>query len=277
MCERDACQEITRKTTHQIWNGAHLTFFNQTYQSENLVQAKFESHEFLTLISPVFLLLYYSFHVFLSESCQRERGAVNPEQGNFWKAMSAAWKACALLTAVFGKGLGWVSTQVSYETAEEKTSIGLHASSWSFSRVGTPLGADPGFLTSLCCDVHIVYWLNKPVPDILRTVHCWLKGNHFVPAGSVRHMTLREMIFLSGLQEAEGQKWVTDNGICPTIFMWALCSQIHLDGSELSVTISICQVWIALEELEPSQVKASVKLIEIMHDMDMTSFWGPIN
>lgn len=106
---------------------------------------------------------------------------------------------------------------------------------------------------------------------------CWQKGNSFVPAGSARHMTLRGMIFLSGLQEAEGQKWTSDNGICWTIFMWALCSQIHWDGSELSVPISICQVWIALEEPEPSQVKASGKLIEIMPDMDMTPFWGQIN
>lgn len=64
--------------------------------------------------------------------------------------MSTAWKPHCLLSVVLAKGLGWVSRQVSYETAEEKTSSSLHAPSWSFFSVGTSLGVVPGFLTSLC-------------------------------------------------------------------------------------------------------------------------------
>lgn len=270
-----------------IWPSS-TRFISQKY----LVQAKFESHEFCTLISSVFLIFYYSFHAFLSESCHRGRGAqvrvINPEQRTKWaflgwKAMSTAWKPRCLLTIVFGKGLGWVSRQVSHETAGEKISsrsscflLELFQCRYTFTSC---FRLSQQSLSTRPLMFHIVCWLglNKPVSDISSTAHYWWKGNNFVSAGSVRHMTPREMIFLPGLQEAEGQKWVSDNGICSTIFMWALCSQIHLDGSESSVTISTCQVWIALEELEPSQVKASVKLIEIMHDMDMTSFWGRIN
>ena len=75
-------------------------------------------------------------------------------------------------------------------------------------------------------------------------------------------------------------------GICwelPTIFTWALCSQIHLGGNELSVTMtkllkkSICQVWIALNGIQVSQVKGPTKLTEVGSHIDMTSIGEHVN
>lgn len=77
-----------------------------------------------------------------------------------------------------------------------------------------------------------------------------------------------------------------NKGICwelPTIFMWALFTQIHLDGGELSVTMtkwlkkSICQVWIALNEFQGSQVKGPAKLTEVGSHIDMTFIGEHVN
>lgn len=110
------------------------------------------------------------------------------------------------------------------------------------------------------------------------------------PTGSVSYMVAEGNDLLPhSYRKSSGRSKRTyyfHKGICwelPTIFMWALCSQIHLDGSELSVTMtkwlkkSICQVWIALNGPQGSQVKGPAKLTEVGSHIDMTSIGEHVN
>lgn len=127
---------------------------------------------------------------------------------------------------------------------------------------------------------YILHWWGT-----LNSLLLWIKPNWVCSLYGCRGNDLLPRSY----RKSSGRSKLTyrfHKGICwelPTIFMWALCSQIHLDGSELSVTMtkwlkkSICQVWIALNGPQGSQVKGPAKLTEVGSPIDMTSFGEHVN